>query len=199
MFLQRNDKPSTFVCLIAIGSYTCLFVFSFFQIRNYKQNSKVREKASQLYTQFKSLFKVTGSGNIKVFMSRAKQHRLSSQMPCLCTSEIHVYLILFNGDFQRLQCNVVLRPGRSRIKLHVLISKRRGKEKAEIRLLAINQHFLVALELSYRDLQTLRRVRRRENQVVLAHEPQSLGIQTFSLQSENIGFDLMRGSFSILF
>lgn len=31
------------------------------RIRNYKQNSKVREKASQLYTQFKSLFKVTGS------------------------------------------------------------------------------------------------------------------------------------------
>ena len=25
MFLQRNDKPSTFVCLIAIGSYTCCF------------------------------------------------------------------------------------------------------------------------------------------------------------------------------
>lgn len=31
------------------------------RIRNYKQNSKVREKASQLYTQFKSLFSVAGS------------------------------------------------------------------------------------------------------------------------------------------
>ena len=29
MFLQRNDKPSTFVCLIAIASYTCLFFFPF--------------------------------------------------------------------------------------------------------------------------------------------------------------------------
>ena len=29
MFLQRNGKPSTFVCLIAIGSYTCCSPFSF--------------------------------------------------------------------------------------------------------------------------------------------------------------------------
>ena len=90
----------------------------------------MREKASQLYTQFKSLFKVTGSGNIKVFMSRAKYHRLSNQMPCLRTFKIHVYMILFNGDhvmrtFASHQCG----PGRRHMRVEFVVSSLLSSER----------------------------------------------------------------------
>ncbi|KAJ7393700.1 Hepatoma-derived growth factor- protein [Desmophyllum pertusum] len=50
------------------------------RIRNYKQNSKVREKASQLYTQFKSLFNLAGSESAVNALPTASSNNVSSSL-----------------------------------------------------------------------------------------------------------------------
>lgn len=50
------------------------------RIRNYKQNSKVREKASQLYTHFKSLFQISGSESAVNPLPTATSNNASSSL-----------------------------------------------------------------------------------------------------------------------
>ena len=139
MFLQRNDKPSTFVCLIAIGSYTCLF-FPFHS--RYETINRILkcEKRPVSSTHSSNLYL---KSQAQVILKFSCQELSNAGYPTKCLVCVHLkyvftwsYLtVTFKSTTSTLCCPKTwpFKHQTSRIDLY---KTRNGK--AEIRLLAIN-------------------------------------------------------------
>ena len=139
MFLQRNDKPSTFVCLIAIGSYTCLFFFSFSRYVTISRILKC-EKRPVSFTHSSNLYL---KSQAQVILKFSCQELSSTGYPTKCLVCVHLkymftwsYLTVTLKSTTSTLCCPKTWPFKHQTSRIDLYKTRNGK--AEIRLLAIN-------------------------------------------------------------